>query len=54
MIRFKRLNIRIIPINLIQNDPRIKISYDDSKTVETDELLSQRRNFPKEQRNIQL
>ncbi len=37
MIRCKRLNIRIIPIHLLREDPRIKIADDGSKTVDTDD-----------------
>jgi len=37
MIQCKRLNIRIIPIHLLRDDPRIKIADDGSKTVDTDD-----------------
>jgi hypothetical protein len=33
----KRINIRILPIHLLRNDPRIKIADDGSKTADSDD-----------------
>ena len=37
MLLCKRLKIRILPIHLLREDPRIKIADDGSKTVDTDD-----------------
>ena len=37
MILCKKLNVKIIPIHLLRDDPRIKIADDGSKTIDTDD-----------------
>jgi hypothetical protein len=37
MFRCKKMNIRIIPIHLLREDPRIKVADDGSKTTDTDD-----------------
>ena len=50
MIQCKRLNIRIIPIHLLRDDPRIKIADDGSKTVDTDDWQIDEETFKKKTR----
>ena len=49
MIQCKRLNIKIIPIHLLRDDPRIKIADDGSKTVDTDDWQIDDETFKKNQ-----
>jgi hypothetical protein len=37
MVLCKKLNIRIIPIHLLRDDPRIKVADDGSKMTDTDD-----------------
>ena len=45
MILCKKLNIRIIPIHLLRDDPRIQIADDGSKTVDTDDWQVDHKTF---------
>lgn len=47
MILCKRLNIKIIPIHLLREDPRIKIADDGSKTTDTDDWQVDNETFQK-------
>ena len=37
MVLFKKLNLKIIPIHLLRDDPRIKLADNGSKTTDTDD-----------------
>lgn len=50
MIRYKKLNIRIIPIHLLREDPRTKIADDGSKTVDTDDWQVDDQTFQRNQK----
>ena len=45
MILYKKLNIRIIPIHLLRDDPRIQVADDGSKTVDTDDWQVDHKTF---------
>ena len=47
MILCKKLNIKIIPIHLLRDDPRIQVADDGSKTVDTDDWAVDFETFEK-------
>ena len=47
MVRCKKMNIRKIPIYLLRDDPRIKVTDDGSKTTDTDDCQVDDETFQK-------
>jgi hypothetical protein len=45
MILCKKLNVKIIPIHLLRDDPRIKIADDGSKRIESDDWRVDNKTF---------